>query len=122
MGLDARIRVLLCEALGGSLASVSYRPPRLIKQQNNQISCRLLTWGGSELHLQCLTLEATFWRGEMRALVLADTSTSDGDLVRFIMSRKSAAQTNTKIPLALHKSLVSRNQQELSELKVGKSG
>lgn len=58
----------------------------------------------------------------MRALVLADTSTSDGDLVRFIMSRKSAAQTNTKIPLALHKSLVSRNQQELSELKVGKSG
>lgn len=58
----------------------------------------------------------------MRALVLADTSTSDGDWVRFIMSRKSAAQTNNKIPLALRKSLVSRNQQELPELKEGKSG
>lgn len=122
MGSDAQIRVLLCEAPGGSLASVSYRPPRLIKQQNNQISCRLLTWGRSELHLQCPTLKATFWRGEMRALVLADTSTSDGDWVRFIMSRKSAAQTNNKIPLALRKSLVSRNQQELPELKEGKSG
>lgn len=30
----------------------------------------------------------------MRALILADTSTSDGDSVRFIMSRKSAAQSD----------------------------
>lgn len=79
----AEIHALLCEAQAEMLASISFRPPHLIKEQNNQISCHLLSWKVRAPPALCCN----------GGHVLTGQSTSDDESM-FIMRRMSADQTN----------------------------